>query len=147
MDDGRDVGAAPVVNTATLTEQEEQVDDILLQYGVTHLTHAVFPVKNRMYVVDFFLSGSRTILECWRSINRRGVALTWVEKNAAYVDLKFKRIKAAYPDIRSIALVEVAQAKVDLVREYVEPVMEHADTLCCSMDELAETIRRLCGVE
>jgi len=27
-----------------MTEQEERVRDILLQYGVTHLTHAVFPV-------------------------------------------------------------------------------------------------------
>ncbi len=58
-----------------LTEQEEQVEDVLLQHGITHLTHAVFPVRNRMYVVDFFLSNQRTILECWRSSSRRGIAL------------------------------------------------------------------------
>src|SRR5271157_1298609 len=93
-----------------MTEQEERVEDILLQHGITHLSHAVFPVSGRFYVVDFFLSNTRTIVECWRSTSRRGTALVWIERNAAYVDLKFKRIKAAYPGIRSIALVEVDQA-------------------------------------
>ncbi len=129
-----------------LTEQEEQVEGVLLQHGITHLTHAVFPVRNRMYVVDFFLSNQRTVLECWRSTSRRGVALVWIEKNAAYVNLKFKRIKAAYPETRSIAFVEVQHAKPSLVREYVVPVLEHADFVACSMEELAGTIRKLCGV-
>lgn len=126
-----------------LTEQEEQVEDILLQYGVTHLTHAVFPVRNRMYVVDFFLSNQRTILECWRSTSRRGVALTWVEKNAAYVDLKFRRIKEAYPEVRCGALVEVMQAEPALVKEYVGAVMEHADFMAYEMSEVARILREL----
>jgi hypothetical protein len=126
-----------------LTEQEERVEEILLQYGITHLTHAVFPVGNRCYVVDFFLNDVRTLLECWRSISRRGVALTWVEKNAAYVDLKFRRIKQAYPGVRCVALVEVVHAPPDLVKEYVGPVMEHADGMCYSMEGLAEMIRGL----
>ncbi|MDV3292953.1 MAG: hypothetical protein LYZ70_01625 [Nitrososphaerales archaeon] len=130
-----------------LTEQEEHVEDVLLQHGITHLTHAVFPVRNRMYVVDFFLSNQRTILECWRSTSRRGVALVWIERNAAYVDLKFKRIRGAYPEIRCIALVEVVHAEPSLVREYAGPVMEHADRLCCSMEELAVVLREFCGVK
>lgn len=124
-----------------LTEQEERVDGILLQYGLTHLTHAVFPVANRLYVVDFFLPNNRTVLECWKSVSRRGVALTWVEKNAAYVDWKFKRIKSVYPDLRFVALVEVGQAPPPVVREYVGPVMEHADVLCCAIEELAGVVR------
>ena len=128
-----------------LTEQEEQVEQVLLQHGITHLTHAVFPVRNRMYVCDFFLPAQRVILEVWRSTSRRGVALVWVEKNAAYVDLKFRRIKEAYPGVRCVALVEVAQAEPSVVREYVEGVMEHADGVCCSVEELAGAVRRLCG--
>jgi len=126
-----------------LTEQEEQVEDILLQHGITHLTHAVFPVRNRMYVVDFFLSAPRVALECWRSSSRRGVALVWMEKNAAYVDLKFRRIKQTYPDVRCGALAEVVRAEPALVREYVGPVMEHADFMAYEMGELAEAIRGL----
>ena len=126
-----------------LTEQEEEVDGILLQHTITHLTHAVFPIRNRMYVVDFFLPNQRAAVECWRSTSRRGVALTWVEKNAAYVDLKFRRIKEANPDVRCIALVEVMQAEPELVREYVGPIMEHADFMAYEMSQLAEILRGL----
>ena len=96
-----------------------------------------------MYVTDFFLSDSRTILECWRSASRRGVALNWVEKNACYVDMKFRRIKEAYPDVKCVALVEVMQADPDKVRGYVGAVMEHADILTCSLTEFAEELRKL----
>ncbi len=42
--------------------------------------------------------------------------------------------------------MEVMQAKAELVRKYVGPVMEHADVVCCSMEELAEVMREWCGV-
>ncbi len=123
-----------------LTEQEEKVRDILLQYRVSYATHQVFPVANRMYVVDFYLPNDRTVIECWQSSSRRGVALTWVEKNAAYIDWKFRRIKGSYPEVKCVALVEVMQAEPELVREYTGVVMEHADVLCCSMEELGKFI-------
>ncbi len=71
------------------------------------------------------------------------MALNWVEKNACYVDMKFRRIKGAYPEVKCAALVEVMQAKPELVRECVGAVMSNADVLCCSMEELAEVMRRL----
>jgi len=129
-----------------MTEQEEQVDDILNQYAISHYSHVVFPVGGRNYVVDFYLPNQKIVLECWRSTSRRGVALTWVEKNAAYVDWKFRRMKEAYSDLRCVALVEVLQAKAELVKVYVGPVMEHADALSYSMDELARVVREWCGV-
>jgi hypothetical protein len=49
-------------------------------------------------------------MECWQSTSRRGIALTWVEKNACYIDWKFRRIKGVNPTVRCVALVEVAQA-------------------------------------
>ena len=128
-----------------LTEQEEQVKDILLQYGITHLTHAVFPVSERLYVVDFFLPDYRLIVECWKSTSRRGVALTWVERNAAYVDLKFRRIKGAYPGVKCLGLVEVSQADPDVVAKYVRAVMEHADSMAYTMTQLGEQVRQLLG--
>ena len=85
-------------------------------------------------------------MEVWRSTSRGGVALVWVERNAAYVDLKFRRIKEAYPGVRCVALVEGAQAEPSLVREYVEGVMEHADVVCCSVEELTGVVRRPCEV-
>ena len=126
-----------------MTEQEEQVEQILLQYGIAHLTHAVFPVGGRLYVTDFFLNDYRTVLECWRSTSRRGVALTWVEKNACYVDWKFRRIKQSNPDVKCTALVEVKHAEPELVAKYVGPVMEHADSMCYSMEELGKFVEGL----
>jgi len=82
-----------------MTEQEERVRDILLQYGVTHLTHAVFPVDGRMYVTDFYLPDYGVAIECWRSTSRGGRALTWFEVNAAYVDLEFRMIQGAFPNV------------------------------------------------
>ena len=57
------------------------------------------------------------------------MALTWVERNGCYVDVKFRRIKGADPDVRCVALVEVMQADLTVVREYVSAVVEHADVL------------------
>jgi hypothetical protein len=128
-----------------MTGQEERVEQILLQYGVTHLTHVPFPVDGRLYVVDFFLPGSRTVIECWQSSSRRGIALTWMEKNAAYIDWKFRRIKGANPGVKCLALVEVPRADADAIREYVGPVMEHADDVCYSMEGLARVIRERVG--
>jgi hypothetical protein len=123
-----------------LTEQEERVEEILLQYEVTHLTHVPFPVGDRQYVVDFFLPNNQIAIECWQSTSRRGVALTWMEKNAAYIDWKFRRIKGVKPAVRCVALVEVAQAGAELVEKYVGPVMEHADSVCYSKEDFAKMV-------
>ena len=128
-----------------MTEQEEQIDDILNQYAIEHHKHVVFPVDGRTYVVDFYLPGHSIVLECWKSVSRRGIALTWVERNAAYVDLKFRRIKRAYPDVKCYGLVEVPQADPGLVAKYVGVVMEHADGVAYEMNELAGLIRGLSG--
>lgn len=129
-----------------LTEQEERVEEVLMQYGLTRMTHAAFPVKGRAYVVDFYLPNHGVAIECWQSTSRRGIALTWMEKNAAYIDWKFRRIKEASPGTRCMALVQVAQAGAEQVREYVGPVMEHADAVCYSIEELAGVVREWCGV-
>ena len=128
-----------------LTEQEEQVDGILLQHGITRLTHAIFPVSGRTYVVDFYLPAPAVAVEWWQSTSRRGIALTWVEKNACYIDWKFRRIKQANPDVRCVALVEVAQARAEQVKGYVGPVMEHADAVCYTKEEFASVMREWCN--
>jgi hypothetical protein len=74
---------------------------------------------------------------------RRGVALTWVESNTAYVDFKFRRIKRACPNVKCFGLVEVPQTDPGLVAKYVGGVMEHADFMAYSMEELG---RRLGGL-
>jgi hypothetical protein len=103
----------------------------------------VFPVEGRTYVVDFYLPAYSIVLECWKSGSRRGIALTWVERNAAYVDLKFGRIKGAYPIVKCFGLVEVLQGDPGLVAKYVGVVMEHADAMAYGMDDFAGILRGL----
>jgi hypothetical protein len=89
-----------------LTVQERQVRDLLLELGLTHLTHAVFPNDRRLIVVDFFLSRPQDgpgVLEDHRQEGRRpGVD----GRNAAFIDVKFRRLKVTHPGIRCVALAE-----------------------------------------
>ena len=124
-----------------LTEQEGQVRDLLLEQRLTHLTHAVFPNGGRLIVVDFFLSDRRTVLECWKTTGRRGVALGWMERNAAFIDVKFRRLKGLNPGIRCVALAEAPCVEVAILARVLGEVLVHADGLAFSIDGLGSIIK------
>ncbi len=128
-----------------LTEQERQVRDLLLELRLTHLTHAVFPNGGRMIVVDFFLSDCRTVLECWKTAGRRGVALGWMERNAAFIDVKFKRLKGAYPGLGCVALAEAPCVEIATLARVLGEVLVHADGLAFSLDGLQSIILKAGG--
>jgi hypothetical protein len=123
-----------------LTEQERQVRDLLLELGLTHLTHAVFPNEARLIVVDFFLSDRRTVLECWKTTGRRGVALGWMERNAAFIDVKFRRLKGAYPGLRCVALAEASHVEPAILAKVIGEVLAHADGVAFSVDGLRSAV-------
>ena len=129
-----------------LNFQEEHVKEVLDELRLPNRLHEVFPVGNRSIVPDFFLPEQNLVIECWRSGSRRGAALTWVEGKAAYVDLKFSRLKANYPGIRCLALVEVPQVDLASLHEVVGSVMVHADSMTYTMREFQEVVRELAGV-
>ena len=128
-----------------LTEQETQVRDLLLEQRLTHLTHAVFPSQGRLIVVDFFLSDRRLVLECWKTVSRRGVALGWMERNAAFIDVKFRRLKGGYPGMRCIALAEAPREEPATLARVLREVLAHADGVAYSIDELRSAITKLGG--
>jgi hypothetical protein len=128
-----------------LTEQERQVSDLLLQLGLTHLTHAVFPNGSRLIVVDFFLSDRRTVLECWKTTGRRGVALGWMERNAAFIDVKFRRLKGLHPGIRCVALAEAPHVEFATLAKVVGEILVHADGVAYSIEDLQSAIYVLGG--
>jgi hypothetical protein len=128
-----------------LTEQEGEVRDLLLEQGLTHLTHAVFPNEGRLIVVDFFLSDRRTVLECWKTTSRRGVALGWMERNAAFIDVKFRRLKTMHPEIRCVALAEAPHVEIATLARVLGEVLVHADGLAFSLDGLQSAIFKVGG--
>ncbi len=123
-----------------LNLQEEHVKEILEEYHLAYKAHEVFPIGVKSQVADFFLTEHNLVIECWLSRSRRGIALTWVERNAAYVDLKFRRLKERYPGIRCLGLVEVPQVDLGSLREVVGPVMPHADFMAYSMNEMWDVL-------
>jgi len=126
-----------------LTEQEESVKELLEGLRVQYQAHAVFPYLNRSMVVDFFVPRPNVVIECWRSESRRGSALMWVEKNAAYVDLKFARLKDGYHGIRCLRFVEALQVNLDSLKRIVGAVMVHADSMTYEFAELTKFIQSL----
>lgn len=128
-----------------LNLQEEHVKEVLEDNRFSYRVHEVFSIGPRSAVVDFFLPEQNVVIECWLSRSRRGVALNWVEKNAAYVDLKFKRLKERYPGIRCLALVQVPQVDLASLQEIVGVVMLHADFMAYSMDEFQRILNDVRG--
>lgn len=124
-----------------LNLQEEHVKEVLEENRFSFRAHEVFPIGPRSAVVDFFLPEQNVVIECWLSRSRRGAALNWVEKNAAYVDLKFKRLKERYPGIRCLALVEVSQVDRASLVQVVGAVMAHADWMTYSMMEFEQVMK------
>ncbi len=128
-----------------LTEQERQVRDLLLEQRLTHLTHAVFPNGGRLIVVDFFLSDLRTVLECWKTTARSGVALGWMERNAAFIDVKFRRLKGMHPGIRCVALAEAPHVELATLSKVIGEILVHADHVAYSMDGFGYALSQLGG--
>jgi hypothetical protein len=128
-----------------LTEQERQVRNLLLEQRLTHLTHAVFPNEGRLIVVDFFLSDRRLVLECWKTTGRRGVALGWMERNAAFIDVKFRRLKGLHPGIRCVALAEAPNVDSATLARVIGELLVHADGVAFSIDDLDSVIIKLGG--
>ena len=122
-----------------------QVRDLLLENGISHLTHAVFPYQGRLIVVDFFLSDRRTVLECWKTVARRGTALGWMERNSSFIDVKFRRLKKANPGIRCFALAEAPDVEVRTMEGVVGEILGHADKVVFSLEALRSEIASIGG--
>jgi hypothetical protein len=126
-----------------LTPQERSVRDLLTDLMVTHYVHQTFKVGERSAVVDFYLPGSNLVIECWSSQSRRGVALAWVERNAAYVDLKFSRLKACYPKLRCLGFLDVPQVDIPSLEGALGSVMLHSDFMAYAPATLQEMLEGL----
>ena len=131
---------------APMTMQEEEVKTLLEALQLEHAVHVTFQVGARLIVPDFFLPKLDVVIECWRSESRRGVALGWAERNALYVNLKFRRLKAVRPGVRCLGLAEFPQVDMESLRSVVWAVMEDADFMAYSMEEFGSVVKGLGGV-
>jgi hypothetical protein len=126
-----------------LTPQERAVRDLLTELMVTHYIHQTFKLGERSAVVDFYLPSTNLVIECWSSQSRRGVALAWVERNAAYVDLKFSRLKTCYPGLRCLGFLDVPQVDLLSLERTLGRVMLHSDFMAYAPAALQEILEGL----
>ncbi len=128
-----------------LTFQEGEVEERLNLLHMEYAIHKVFQLGDRSIVPDFFLPRFDLVIECWRSDSRRGVALGWAERNALYVNLKFKRLKELHPAIRCLGLAEVPQVDAESLTDVVGGVMLDADFMVYSMEDFELAMKVLLG--
>jgi hypothetical protein len=126
-----------------LNSQEENLKELLDKLQISHRIHAVFPVGGRTLVVDSFLPDLGLIIECWMSESRQGTALAWLERNAAFVDVKFARLKLLNPQLQCLGFVTAPRADSASLRLVVVPMMAHADFMAFSLEELENRLRSL----
>jgi hypothetical protein len=132
---------------APMTMQEEEVRERLEALRLDYAVHVTFQVGARLMVPDFFLPKLNMVIECWRSDSRRGVALGWAERNALYINLKFRRLKDARPGIRCLGLAEFPQVDMESLRSVVGAVTPDADFMAYSMEEFELVIRGVQDVQ
>jgi hypothetical protein len=68
-----------------------------------------------------------------------------MERNAAFIDAKFRRLKALRPGIRCVALAEAPHEGPATLARVVDEALAHADVVACSIDGLRNTVPRLGG--
>ena len=129
-----------------LNAQEQKLKELLEKLQFSYKIHAVFPLAGRSMVVDSLLPDLSLIVECWMSESRRGTALTWLERNAAFVDVKFCRLKALDPALRCLGFVEAPEVDISSLQQIIGPMMGHADFMAYSLAELEGVLLNLAGV-
>jgi hypothetical protein len=130
-----------------LNEQERKLKDLLEKLQFSYRTHEVFPFAGRSLVVDSFLPELDLVVECWMSESRQGTALTWLERNAAFIDVKFTRLKLLDSRLRCLGLVQAPQADPVSLKQVVGSMMGHADFMVYSFDELERILQNLAGMK
>ena len=65
--------------------------------------------------------------------------------NAAFVDVKFSRLKLLDPKFRCLAFVEAPQTDVLSLRQIVGSMRGHSDFMAYSLEDLKEILRNMMG--
>jgi len=128
-----------------MTDQEERLRDVLLACRVRHRVHEVFQLGKRFAIVDFFLFEQDSVIECWMSESRNGAAMGWMERNAVYIDLKFKRLKEHNPGMRCLAFAQAPQVDLSELVEVTEAALLHADYVAYTIDDFRNEVCQLGG--
>jgi hypothetical protein len=68
-----------------------------------------------------------------------------MERNSAFIDVKFRRLKRANPGIRCFALAEAPDVEVRTLERVVGEILGHADKVMFSLEALRSEVSKLGG--
>ncbi|HID90879.1 TPA: hypothetical protein EYP44_02850 [Candidatus Bathyarchaeota archaeon] len=129
-----------------MSEQELSVADVLGEVGVAYEVHKAFDLgRSGLISVDFYVGSlSRpTVIECVYTSCRQGTALSFLRRQALWVDWKFARLKERIPMAVCIALVEAPRVRERRLRGAITPFLSHADRVAFSCRGLRGILRSL----
>jgi hypothetical protein len=131
-----------------LTFQEGAVRDLLVEERLSFESHHVFelrpPTPQRGISVDFLVFlGNGVAIECTICGRRNGSALSELRRRSAYMNLRFGLLKATLPKLVCGGFVEAPYENQDKLATQLGLILEHADFLARSGQELREALGKL----
>ena len=130
-----------------LTVQEEAVRNLLLEERLSFESHHVFELSpespQRGLAVDFLLFlGNGVVIECTSCERKRGGAVSELRRRTAYMDLRFRLLKAKLPKLVCVAFVEAPYESEEKLAA-LRPILGSGDFLAASTLELREVLGKL----
>lgn len=120
------------------TWQELQIRQLLESEGISFEFQKVFPLTDRRYIIDFFLSQS-VILECASTaMQKYQVPL---RKKAIHLEAKSLQLKNYYPNFFIWVLFETHQPILAPFSQTLIRLMPSVDQVFFSQQELKETLQ------
>lgn len=130
-----------------LTLQEQEVRSLLVEERLSFESHHVFELSSgERFSVDFLVFvGGGLVVERTSCSARKGFALNSLRCGSAYIDHRFRLLKAAYPRLSCGALTEgFAENQERLVRE-LKRILRSSDIVASSREDLRSSIRAMAG--
>lgn len=104
-------------------------------------TSSSFSPKVRMSVDFLVFSGAGIVLECTCYTRSKGSAMSEARRRSAFMEYRFGLLKQAYPAMVCGALVEGPRENQETLRNMVATVLQHADFVAVSLEELEAALR------
>jgi hypothetical protein len=128
-----------------MTGQELSVREILIARRLSFATHHVFELSAgvRMSIDFLVFSGAGLVLECTCCTRSKGSAMSEARRRSAFMEYRFGLLRQAYPAMKLGALVEAPRENQETLRRTVTGVLQHADFVVISLDELGTVLREV----
>ena len=119
-----------------MTDQERYVGEVLGSFGMEFVRGYAVGCGKKTFVVDFFVPKFKVVLECTCSDGVPSHAVGVLAQKCAYLNYKFRKIKAGDPALVCGVLAEAPKAHPSRIRGEIYDILDEADFIITSLEEL-----------